>query len=261
MFPWLRYGERVHKPGPAPRRRSPAWTRDEIILVAAQVVSNRWHELREGDPEARELSDLLRSLDIHPPEARTGDFRSPGSVSRKSSDIATAYSGYAGVPTRGGALTREVVREFERDPRGMAKLAREVDGQATAGGELPGAGGVPDPDLGVPAAEGGARERVHLSRERDSRIRNAKVASVLKRGGKIVCEVCGFDFGAVYGSRGDGYIEVHHRIPLHVSGPTETSLEDLALLCSNCHRMIHRDQPWLTVEQLASTVAERRALS
>ncbi|MBD4677824.1 HNH endonuclease, partial [Xanthomonas citri pv. citri] len=56
------------------------------------------------------------------------------------------------------------------------------------------------------------------------------------------------------GEHGAGYIEVHHRVPLHVSGTVMTSLEDLALLCSNCHRMIHRRRPWLTVEQLNELV-------
>jgi len=29
-----------------------------------------------------------------------------------------------------------------------------------------------------------------------------------------------------------------------------TRLEDLALLCSNCHRMVHYRRPWLTLEEL-----------
>ncbi|MEX2447811.1 MAG: hypothetical protein WD404_03595 [Solirubrobacterales bacterium] len=28
--------------------------------------------------------------------------------------------------------------------------------------------------------------------------------------------------------------------------------EDLALLCANCHRMVHAKRPWLSVEQLRS---------
>ena len=30
----------------------------------------------------------------------------------------------------------------------------------------------------------------------------------------------------------------------------KTRLNDLSLLCSNCHKMIHRKSPWLTIEQL-----------
>ena len=56
------------------------------------------------------------------------------------------------------------------------------------------------------------------------------------------CGACGFDFGKVYGERGEGYIEVHHLIPLHnVDDDHEVNPEtDLAPVCANCHRMIHR---------------------
>ena len=58
--------------------------------------------------------------------------------------------------------------------------------------------------------------------------------------GQLACETCGFDFKAMCGPHGDGYIECHHVIPLHASGETKTRLDDLILICSNCHRMIHR---------------------
>lgn len=56
------------------------------------------------------------------------------------------------------------------------------------------------------------------------------------------CQVCGFNFEEVYGDRGSGYIEVHHKTPLSdIAGPSETDPKtDLVILCSNCHRMIHR---------------------
>jgi len=63
---------------------------------------------------------------------------------------------------------------------------------------------------------------------------------------------CGFDFGMTYGSVGQGYIEVHHVLPLHASGPVLTRLTDLVLLCSNCHRMIHRSSAWLSPDELRS---------
>lgn len=115
---------------------------------------------------------------------------------------------------------------------------------------------VPDLDA-EEAGEGRAVLRRHLARERDPRIRAKKIRSVIERGGRVACEVCGFDFRRVYGERGHGYIECHHRVPLHVSGETLTRLEDLALLCSNCHRMIHRS-PWLTVEELQKIVVSRQ---
>lgn len=56
------------------------------------------------------------------------------------------------------------------------------------------------------------------------------------------CIICGFDFGKVYGELGEGYIEIHHLIPLN-SIKTEIEVNprtDLIPVCSNCHRMLHR---------------------
>ncbi|WP_405140686.1 HNH endonuclease [Sphaerisporangium sp. NBC_01403] len=51
------------------------------------------------------------------------------------------------------------------------------------------------------------------------------------------------DFERPYGDCGAGYIECHHVIPLHQAGEGLTKLADLALICANCHRMIHRRTP------------------
>jgi hypothetical protein len=64
-----------------------------------------------------------------------------------------------------------------------------------------------------------------------------------------------------YGVHGADYIECHHRIPLHVTGETQTRLADLALLCSNCHRMIHRTKQWLKVEDLKELVEQQTRLT
>ncbi|WP_420719722.1 HNH endonuclease [Streptomyces sp. NRRL WC-3618] len=56
---------------------------------------------------------------------------------------------------------------------------------------------------------------------------------------------------------GAGYIECHHVIPLHVAGEGTTKLSDLALICSNCHRMIHRKAPWPTPQDLRRQLKSR----
>jgi hypothetical protein len=89
----------------------------------------------------------------------------------------------------------------------------------------------------------------HRARERDARLRGRKIDAVRGIGGPLSCEVCGFDFETAYGERGRGYIECHHIIPLHQTGERTTHLDDLALICASCHRMIHRS-PWLTPGQL-----------
>ena len=57
-----------------------------------------------------------------------------------------------------------------------------------------------------------------------------------------ICHVCGFDFEETYGQLGEGFIEVHHIVPLSKRAkrkPTDPR-KDLVCLCANCHRMIHR---------------------
>ena len=103
--------------------------------------------------------------------------------------------------------------------------------------------------------EGGLALRQHLVRERDRGLRKRKIDSVRKAGKPIECEVCTFNFGIVYGEHGRDYCEVHHKTPLHESGPTTTMLDDLAILCANCHRMIHRRNPWLTIGDLAQLLS------
>jgi hypothetical protein len=55
------------------------------------------------------------------------------------------------------------------------------------------------------------------------------------------CMACGFDFEQRYGERGSNYIEVHHLNPISsLEGETRVDPErDLAVVCSNCHSMIH----------------------
>lgn len=73
------------------------------------------------------------------------------------------------------------------------------------------------------------------------------------------CSVCGFDFEKVYGKRGIGFIEVHHLTPLSESNSeiTVNPLTDLMPVCSNCHRMIHRDRShFLSVVELKVIISE-----
>lgn len=99
--------------------------------------------------------------------------------------------------------------------------------------------------------EGRERYKQHRSLERDGKIARLAKARRLADTGKLECEVCRIDFGARYGKIGKGFIEAHHKIPVsQLDGTKKTKIGDLALVCSNCHRMLHRGDPLLTVEQL-----------
>lgn len=99
--------------------------------------------------------------------------------------------------------------------------------------------------------EGQEIYRLHKTYERNSKIVEDKKHSVLKDKNKLECEVCKTDFHAIYGEHGKGFAECHHVNPLAFrEDEQETKLEDLIILCANCHRMIHRKKQWLTVDEL-----------
>lgn len=71
-----------------------------------------------------------------------------------------------------------------------------------------------------------------------------------------VCSVCAFDFQQQYGEIGNGYIQVHHLAPISKSkGPHLLDpAKDLRPLCPNCHAMIHRTDPPMSVDELKRMV-------
>jgi hypothetical protein len=106
--------------------------------------------------------------------------------------------------------------------------------------DLPAAFSAADELVGL---EGEALRRMSIHRKREWELRSAKIADTLRRQGRLQCEVpgCGFDFLRVYGDLGRGYAHVHHLHPLaRADEPRRTRLADLAVVCANCHAMIHR---------------------
>jgi predicted HNH restriction endonuclease len=93
----------------------------------------------------------------------------------------------------------------------------------------------------------------HRMRERNPLVVRHKKVSVLEAQGRLACEACGFDFEVDYGVHGAGYIECHHTLPIskYADGQT-TTVDDLVLVCANCHRVLHRVRPWMTLDDLRS---------
>lgn len=99
--------------------------------------------------------------------------------------------------------------------------------------------------------EGAIVERIHLHRERNHKVIRLAKENFKQRFGKLFCQVCGFDFSEKYGELGEGFIEGHHTIAVSEMQPNhETKPEDIALVCANCHRMLHRQRPWLRINEL-----------
>jgi 5-methylcytosine-specific restriction protein A len=88
-----------------------------------------------------------------------------------------------------------------------------------------------------------------------------KKAQFLKSHQRLFCEACGLDFEQKYGERGAGFIECHHTKPVsELEAGDSTKNADLVLLCSNCHRVVHRRKPWLSFEDLKALVNVSKAL-
>lgn len=100
-----------------------------------------------------------------------------------------------------------------------------------------------DPEMA--GFEGEQRRRYILHRRREASVRAKKIqAALIDQRGKLRCEVprCGFDFREKYGELGKEFAHVHHLKPLSdaPAAGQKVLFKDLAIVCANCHAMIHR---------------------
>lgn len=93
-------------------------------------------------------------------------------------------------------------------------------------------------------------QRVQVLVNRYERDRNAREKCIRHHG--VICCVCGFDFGERFGELGRGFIHVHHIVPVSEIGESYEvdPIKHLIPLCPNCHAMIHRRNPPLSVDEL-----------
>jgi len=84
----------------------------------------------------------------------------------------------------------------------------------------------------------GSRKRVYVNAY--ERSREARAACIKHHG--ALCCVCEMSFGARYGEFGEGYIHVHHVVPIsQMQEPYKVDpINDLRPVCPNCHAMLHR---------------------
>jgi len=92
--------------------------------------------------------------------------------------------------------------------------------------------------------------------ERDPRAR----AACIKHYGAS-CFICGVKFAAVYGPLGEGFIHVHHVMPLSKIGKRYQidPVRHLRPVCPNCHAMLHRRPGFVIhVEKLRKIVQKHQ---
>ena len=113
-----------------------------------------------------------------------------------------------------------------------------------------------DFELPTLGEEEGRKLRVSINRYERSRKNRATCLSIYGP----TCFSCGLNFDEFYGNLGTGYIEVHHRNPVSLMGGSYRldPKKDLVPLCANCHRMVHRQWPPVTPENLKEIVISQK---
>jgi 5-methylcytosine-specific restriction protein A len=104
---------------------------------------------------------------------------------------------------------------------------------------LPSAESIEDEEKGL------GQEDIQTLKEHKRIERNPKLAARAKKIHGYTCQACEFNFQKQYGKIGKDFIEVHHLTPLQKLKGQKVTLNpktDFAVLCSNCHRMIHKSE-------------------
>lgn len=240
--------------------RNPPWHRDEIILALDLYSRLEPGQIHAKNPDIKELSRLLNRLPIFGLRPDEVKFRNANGVGLKLSNFLALDNTYHGKGMQSySQLDKKVFDEFEYNTEKLRQVANHIR-------KIANDPGLPNQLYLIPeeeeegehfeVQEGAVIYKLHKFRERDTSIVAKKKDFVFERDGKLLCEACEFDFNFKYGELGFKYIECHHRTPLSdFTSTTKTTLFDLALVCSNCHKMLHRKIDSLSVEKLKNLIA------
>lgn len=239
--------------------RNPKWHRDEIILALNLYFQLEPGQIHSKNPEVIELSKVLNKLPIHDVRPDSVKFRNPNGVGLKLSNFLAIDPDYDGTGMSSySKLDNEVFDEFFNNRAELGRIAETIRQTAVNSSLALKLYRIEDEidESAFAVREGKVIYKLHKFYERDGSINQRKKDIILKKYGCLKCEACGFDFKEIYGQIGTGYIECHHRKPLSELGTeTQTTLDDLALVCSNCHRMIHRQLNTISVETLRGIIS------
>ena len=223
---------------------NPKWTRDEIVLALDLYFSCKGSIPRSDDARVQELSRLLRSLPYFSVAARKATFRNPAGVAFKLQNIRQVASA-KGLDHVSGT-DRRIWMEFGRHPEKVHRLAVLIRRGIEALGQAD-----EDPDE-EEFAEGRLMTALHKRRERNRKVR-ARLLAARERNGRLSCDMCDCVSNAVASNMEDATFEAHHRVLLSDAEERSTRLSDMALLCANCHRLLHRAisvaKRWIDVDE------------
>jgi 5-methylcytosine-specific restriction protein A len=233
--------------------RNPPWQRDEVILALDLYFDKEIGPIDSKNPKIIDLSNHLNRLPILSQKKNEKTFRNPNGVALKLSNFKAIDPNYSGKGMQSHSkLDEECFFEFNNDLDRLRKIAQEIRNVLEFESLLNNVSKIEDDELleGDSVKEGRILYKMHKVRERNREIIEKKKKKVLKEKGTLNCEACDLNFEEKYGQLGKGFIECHHIIPLsNFEVNKDTRLDDLALLCSNCHKMIHKDSNSYSIEE------------
>ncbi|MFD1331103.1 hypothetical protein ACFQ4O_03750 [Methylopila musalis] len=190
-----------------------------------------------------ELQDRFKAIAV--------DLASIPSIAAKHPALAAAVEAH-GVEIAKAVNSVEIRKAADR----INAIQAEIFGMTNAGSAvtLEDAAAKPETDLEeeIVGKEGRLLTRIHAYKERD-RVFAARAKKYYrdKNGGKLTCEACGLDPVALYGPDGERCIEAHHKVPIEELQPDSiTRVDEMAMVCASCHRIIHSKKPCLTVDEV-----------
>lgn len=223
---------------------NPNWTRDEVILALDLYHTCGGQLPGPTDDRVCELSALLRAFPHHSNAARQESFRNPAGVAFKLQNLHSVATGTGLKNT--SKIDHEIWEEFGDNPTQTHKLG-DLIRQSIAIIE-----NLPLPEYEEEFSEGKSATKVHIRRERSRKLRMELIALRLKQGG-LSCDLCATDGSKFDPAMRESMFECHHIVPLSIIGETKTKVKDMALLCANCHRLLHRiiakKKQWLSIEE------------
>ena len=242
--------------------RNPKWHRDEIILALDLYFSLDRGSIDDKNPKIIETSRILNELPLFPNRPDEVKFRNPNGVTLKLANFLTFDQTYTGKGMTGGSkLDEEVFKEFFNNREKLREIASEIKKIADNSTLKNQIYSIEEDEQTEKDSvhEGQVLYKLHKVRERNLEIVKYKKEQAFKLYGKLSCEACVFVFQEFYGIIGKGFIECHHKMPLYkIKVESKTSLDDLGLVCSNCHRMLHKEIDVLSIEDLRLKIAYKR---
>lgn len=211
---------------------NPKWMRDETILALELYLSSSDQVPSSNDSRVQNLSALLRSFPFHDDFAKNHTFRNPDGVAFKLQNLKAVATGKGLNNT--SKTDQAVWNELGHDPDLVKKLAADIKNGLAVIAEEP-----EQYNSNAEYDEGSVVYRIHAKRERSPGLRN-KFLKKCKKDGELTCELCGNQAIHIHPDFRDSVFEVHHLNPLNNTGKTKNSMTNLALLCANCHRVIHK---------------------